>query len=193
MPEGRAKRIIPLRPCTAQRSFTRRWTPVFLRPVLTKEEADDLIRSMPSIRAERVETGNLQLRSRQYQASFQSHDAADLVKLIKTIHWRDAAAPGERKAPREAGRKVPQACGGAALRRAVGSIGDLPGNRAPIYPGDAEGRKERGGQSGGGVLRMPPLFRALRPGDLPYRIAEQGEMRYNYIQMVAERRRDATI
>ena len=74
-------------------------TRVFLRPVLTKEEADDLIRSMPSIRAERVETGNLQLRSRQYQASFQSHDAADLVKLIKTIHWRDAAARESGKRP----------------------------------------------------------------------------------------------
>lgn len=100
VPEGQSKTYYTLAPLYGTEViYAPVDTRVFLRPVLTKEEADDLIRSMPSIRAERVETGNLQLRSRQYQASFQSHDAADLVKLIKTIHWRDAAARESGKRP----------------------------------------------------------------------------------------------
>ena len=76
VPEGQSKTYYTLAPLYGTEViYAPVDTRVFLRPVLTKEEADDLIRSM------------------------QSHDAADLVKLIKTIHWRDAAARESGKRP----------------------------------------------------------------------------------------------
>lgn len=148
VPEGQSKTYYTLAPLYGTEViYAPVDTRVFLRPVLTKEEADDLIRSMPSIRAERVETGNLQLRSRQYQASFQSHDAADLVKLIKTIHWRDAAARESGKRPGKLEEKYRKRAEELLYGRAVGSIGDLPGNRAPIYPGMLKEGKSGAGKA----------------------------------------------
>lgn len=136
VPEGQSKTYYTLAPLYGTEViYAPVDTRVFLRPVLTKEEADDLIRSMPSIRAERVETGNLQLRSRQYQASFQSHDAADLVKLIKTIHWRDAAAPGRAESAPGSWKKstasVRRSCSTASCRQHWGS----PGKPCPNISG----------------------------------------------------------
>ena len=74
-------------------------TSAFMRPVMTRAEAEALIARIPAIREEWVETKNLQLLSEHYQASLRSHDCADLVHLIKTIYAKSATAQRSGKKP----------------------------------------------------------------------------------------------
>lgn len=67
-------------------------TKASIRPVLTAEEAELLIRRMPDIQEEQVELYNTQTLSRYYQEAFRSHDTDGLVRLLKTIHGKDSAA-----------------------------------------------------------------------------------------------------
>ena len=74
---------------------------VFMRPVMSKEEALDLIRQMPSIEGEAYENRNLRFLTEHYQASFQSHKCYDLVKLIKDVYVK-------RECATEKGKKLGQ-------------------------------------------------------------------------------------
>lgn len=82
----------------------------FLRPAMSREDAEALIAQIPSIQEDTVSIRNLQLLSDYYQASFHSHDCADLVHLIKTIYLKSTKA-------QEAGRK-PSAFDQRYLKRA---------------------------------------------------------------------------
>lgn len=61
-------------------------TKVFMRPVITKEEADALIRKIPEIREDICDSHNLKILEDHYKASLTSHDCEDLVQLIKTVY-----------------------------------------------------------------------------------------------------------
>ncbi len=74
-------------------------THAYLRPVFTRPEAEDFIRRIPSLPELALSGGNLQLLSRQYQACLQSHEPADLARLIKTTCHKDAAAREQGKRP----------------------------------------------------------------------------------------------
>ena len=63
-------------------------SPVFMRPVISREEAVDLIRRIPSVDAEVVEIRNLRFLTEHYQESLQRHDCTDLVKLIKDVYLK---------------------------------------------------------------------------------------------------------
>ena len=76
-------------------------TKVYMRPVLSRDEAEKFIRQIPSIEEAKINAGSLQLVSRQYQESLQSHECCDLVGLIKTIHRKDSQA---RKLGRKPGK-----------------------------------------------------------------------------------------
>ncbi len=67
-----------------------------LRPVLTKKEADSLVRMMPGIPDITVDNDK-QLEG-EYKNCIRSNDATELVKLIKTIyHRREARFAAGRK------------------------------------------------------------------------------------------------
>lgn len=72
---------------------------VFMRPVLTRAEAEDLIAQIPSIDAESVAGKNLQLLGRYYQEALQSHQCTDLIRLIKTIYNRNNSTGRDTKKP----------------------------------------------------------------------------------------------
>lgn len=73
---------------------------VSIRPMLTAEEAELLIRQLPAVPAENLEgSSNVQLLSRRYQDAFRSNSCLDLIKLLKTIHQKDSAARREGKRP----------------------------------------------------------------------------------------------
>lgn len=73
---------------------------VAMRPVLTKAEAQQLIRCFPSIPEEHiVEVKNVQTLSRYYQDSFHANSCRDLVRLLKTIHSRNSAARKNGRRP----------------------------------------------------------------------------------------------
>lgn len=61
-------------------------TNVFMRPVISREEAEDLIRKIPEIREDICESHNLKILEDHYKASFSSHECEDLIRLIKTVY-----------------------------------------------------------------------------------------------------------
>lgn len=72
---------------------------VFMRPILTPEGAEALIRQIPAIQAEPMEGKNLQMLSQYYQQAFHSHSCSDLIRLIKTICARGADARRDKRKP----------------------------------------------------------------------------------------------
>lgn len=59
---------------------------VFMRPILSREEADRLIDLIPSIQAEAYNNSNLQELTQHYADKLQSHDCADLIELTMSIY-----------------------------------------------------------------------------------------------------------
>ncbi len=63
-------------------------TRVFMRPVISREEAIDLIRSIPGVSGELYENSNLRFLTEHYQQAIQSYSCAGLVKLIKDVYLK---------------------------------------------------------------------------------------------------------
>ena len=57
-----------------------------MRPVISREQAEALIESIPAIEEDSFTTHSLRLASEHYQAALQSHDCHELVQLIKTVY-----------------------------------------------------------------------------------------------------------
>lgn len=81
--------------------FTPVDTPVYTRPIMTREEADALIAQIPDIPAEVYENSNPRLLNEHYQIYLKSYNCVDLVRLIRAIY-----AKGRNIA--EKGRKLGQ-------------------------------------------------------------------------------------
>ena len=71
---------------------------VLIRPILTREEAEALIRSIPRIEEVSCAGHGARMLGEQYQQMLQSRDCGDLVQLIKTIYLKqqEAQAAGKR-------------------------------------------------------------------------------------------------
>lgn len=63
-------------------------TTVFMRPVITREEAETLIQRIPEIESEVYENRNLRMLNEHYQSLLQSHDCEDMLQLIKAIYTK---------------------------------------------------------------------------------------------------------
>ncbi len=61
-------------------------TAVFMRPVLTKEEALELISRIPDVEGNVYENKNPRLLNEHYQVYFKSGECMDLVRLVRAIH-----------------------------------------------------------------------------------------------------------
>ncbi len=70
---------------------------VFMRPVISRQEALDLIKQIPDIEGEIYETRNLRFLTEHYQECFQSHKCYDLVKLIKDVYLKRKCAIAKGK------------------------------------------------------------------------------------------------
>ena len=57
---------------------------VFMRPVITREEALALIRQIPDVEPEIYENSNLRFLNEHYQSQLQNYSCAGLVKLIRS-------------------------------------------------------------------------------------------------------------
>lgn len=65
-------------------------SPVFMRPVISREEAIELIKSMPGVTGELYENSNLRFLTEHYQRAIQAYDCTGLVKLIKDVYIKRA-------------------------------------------------------------------------------------------------------
>lgn len=63
-------------------------TSVFMRPVISREEALELIHRIPEIREEAFESQNQKVLNDYYKAAFQTHECEDLLQLIRSIYTK---------------------------------------------------------------------------------------------------------
>lgn len=63
-------------------------TEIFMRPVLTKEQADALIDRIPSLKDNTIDLSSLRQLSEHYHAAFESHQCEDLLKLIHALYLK---------------------------------------------------------------------------------------------------------
>ena len=74
-------------------------TPVFTRPILTRQAAEELIAKIPSIRGEIYDGRNQRVLSDSYRACFDTHQCETLVQLIKMVHSKNAVCQKNGKKP----------------------------------------------------------------------------------------------
>lgn len=76
-------------------------SPVFMRPVISRAEAEELVARIPRIVAQAYHQRNLQMLRNYYQTVLQSHDCEQLLELTMSIHVKEKQALA-------AGRKLGQ-------------------------------------------------------------------------------------
>lgn len=69
---------------------------VFMRPILTKKEAEALIDSIPTVRAKAYYSRALGELSEHYANSLKTYDSADLVELTMSIYAKKQEVEGQR-------------------------------------------------------------------------------------------------
>lgn len=72
-------------------------TKVFMRSVISKEEAESLIDTIPSIQVEPCCNKVVNQLTAHYKASLETHDCADLVALIKSVHKKKKMAEDQKR------------------------------------------------------------------------------------------------
>ena len=76
-------------------------TTAFMRPVMSRREAEELIAQIPLIQEDPANIHSLQSLVEHYQSSFQQNDCAELIHLIKALYVKGQSA-------QQAGRKPSQ-------------------------------------------------------------------------------------
>lgn len=66
--------------------------PVFMRPVITRQEAEALVARIPEMAAEAYHQRNLQMLRNHYQEVLQSHDCEKLLEMTMSIHVKEKQA-----------------------------------------------------------------------------------------------------
>ncbi len=64
-------------------------SPLFMRPILKREQALELIHRIPEIRAEPFSTRDQRQLSEHYRGFFESHNCEDLLQLIRSIYVKE--------------------------------------------------------------------------------------------------------
>lgn len=61
-------------------------TKVFMRPVINKQQAEELIDMIPELQTKQISTTSSQQLSERYQEYFNTHNCTDLLELIMSIY-----------------------------------------------------------------------------------------------------------
>lgn len=67
-------------------------SPVFMRPVISRLDAERLVEDIPTIAETLCEEKNLRFLAEQYDKFLQTHNCADLVQLIKGLYQKKQRA-----------------------------------------------------------------------------------------------------
>ena len=68
-----------------------------IRHVISRQEAEDLIDLIPSIRAEACHAPTLQTLAQHYQSAVHSHDCKDLLELMMSIYAKQRQAESQKR------------------------------------------------------------------------------------------------
>lgn len=72
-------------------------TKIFMRPIISEEEAEQLIDMIPSIQAEAYHNHSIQQLSEHYQLMMKSHNCEDLIELIMSIYNKKQYLSGQKR------------------------------------------------------------------------------------------------
>ncbi|MEA4920328.1 MAG: CarD family transcriptional regulator [Clostridiaceae bacterium] len=72
-------------------------TKVFMRPIISKTEAERLIDLIPTLRVEAYHNRALHELSEHYKASLSTHDCADLIELTLSIYAKKQSAELQKR------------------------------------------------------------------------------------------------
>ncbi len=72
-------------------------SPVYMRPIISKEEALDLIHRIPNIQAEPFVTRDQRQLNEHYRSFFENHNCEDLVQLIRSIYAKEQNLTNAKK------------------------------------------------------------------------------------------------
>ncbi|MCQ5131126.1 CarD family transcriptional regulator [Butyricicoccus faecihominis] len=101
-PETPDRRYYTIQPvCGTETIYIPVDSKVFMRPVMSKGEAEDLISRIPDISETPLETKDLHILTDSYRQVFLSHDCGQLVQLIKTTYRKNRTAVQNGKKPSE--------------------------------------------------------------------------------------------
>ena len=70
---------------------------VFIRPVISAEEANQLIDTIPEVHTEIFKTSSMQQLSKHYQEVIDRHRCKDLIELTKSIHAKSVEASANNR------------------------------------------------------------------------------------------------
>lgn len=80
-------------------------TCVFMRPVISRRQAEELIHQIPSIHEEIYTNRNLVLLKGHYEDSLKTYECKDLIQLIKSIYIKNEDAVQCGRKPGQVDRK----------------------------------------------------------------------------------------
>lgn len=80
-------------------------TSVFMRPVLSREEAEELVRTMPDIEAAHCTERNPRVLGTFYQDLIRSRSCVGMVQIIKTAHRKTQARRAQGSKPGQVDEK----------------------------------------------------------------------------------------
>ena len=84
---------------STERIYTPIDTNVFMRPAISRREAEELIAQIPKIEEDIFDNRNPTMLSTQYRTSIESNICDDLVRLIKSVHSKAKVAEQSGKKP----------------------------------------------------------------------------------------------
>ena len=61
-------------------------TKVFIRPAITKQQALELIRMIPTLQIHQISSGSVQQLEERYRSFFDTHKCTDLLELIMSVY-----------------------------------------------------------------------------------------------------------
>lgn len=70
---------------------------VFMRPIISKEKAEELIDEIPMIEAEEYHSPVMRELTEHYEASFKSHSCEDLIELTLSIYTKKQTMAEQKK------------------------------------------------------------------------------------------------
>lgn len=104
---------------------------VFMRPVLTRQQAEELIDQIPTLQGTPREGATRDLTER-YQASIATHDCEDLVELLSSIYAKKKTAEKEKRKFGAVDERFMQE-GEALLHGELAAVLDIPVGEVPTY------------------------------------------------------------
>ena len=74
-------------------------TGVFMRPVISKEQAIQLVEKIPEIQKEDCTIHDQRMLAEHYRTFFESHECEDLVQLMKTVYAKNQSLKAMGRKP----------------------------------------------------------------------------------------------